>query len=167
MVSSLLYKLSFTTTFHTEKKHTPHLLRFQLGSFVPRVPQVKGDGYIISFLKGTPLIDPITVTISCLIANTEPSVIFLSFLWLKQSAKSNNRTRKQIVRLESLSFHLTFVLLFPLKVYDLKVTARLNMVLFEQLICHKHTPLGVISQVTRILTHQQEVFNHCGTSSLN
>ena len=42
------------------------------------------------FLKGTSLTDPITVLISCLIANTESTVIFSLFLWFKQSAKSDD-----------------------------------------------------------------------------
>lgn len=65
-----------------------------------------------------------------------------SFLWLKQRAKSSHRTRKWIVRPGCLCFHLTFVLLVPLKVDSLKVAVRLNVDLFEQLTWHKHTPLG-------------------------
>lgn len=42
------------------------------------------------FLKGTSLTDPVTVLISCLIANTESRVIYSLFLWFKQSAKSGD-----------------------------------------------------------------------------
>ena len=42
------------------------------------------------FLKGTSLTDPVTVLISCLIANTESRVIYSLFLWFKQSAKSDD-----------------------------------------------------------------------------
>lgn len=98
------------------------------------------------FLKGTSLTDPITVLISCLIANrVQGDLFFISLVQAK--CKIRRLNRKKTVRPKSLSFYLTFALLSPLKVDNLKVPAGLNRVLPEWLIWHKHTALGVISQV--------------------
>lgn len=83
-------------------------------------------------------------------------LFFISLVQAKCKIRWLNR--KKTVRPKSLSFYLTFALLSPLKVDNLKVPAGLNRVLPEWLIWHKHTALGVISQVaTTWLTTKKDL----------